>query len=345
MYSEEDLASAVTAGVLSEEVASAFRSHVARSERTLAVDEEHFSLLTGFNDVFVVIACLLLLGAIYVLGAGWARWLGSVTLAAVAWALAEFFTRKRRRVLPSIVLLVAFVGGVACMAEDMGSALTAGAAGALDAWMPAWMHWRPPTAGAAGALAAWMHWRRFKVPITVAVGAAAIVGALVVSLLISSGAWLWATPALFASGVAVFLLAMRWDAGDLRRQTRKSDVAFWLHLLAAPLLVHPIFAALGLLEGGTNLGQALGVVVLYVVLTLVSLAIDRRALMVSSLAYVLYAFSALLKEYGVVSLSFAITAFGIGSGLLLLSAFWHPSRSFVLGYLPRSIQGRLAPLQ
>ena len=33
-------------------------------------------------------------------------------VAATAWGLAEFFTRKRRMALPSIILLLAFVGGV-----------------------------------------------------------------------------------------------------------------------------------------------------------------------------------------------------------------------------------------
>ena len=126
---------------------------------------------------------------------------------------------------------------------------------------------------------------------------------------------------------------------------RRSDVAFWLHLLAAPLLVHPIFTVLGVTGGHADLGQALAVVVLYVAIALISLAVDRRALMVSALTYVLFAFSALLKQFGVVSLSFAITAFAIGAALLLLSAFWHPTRAYVLGFLPPALQQRLAPFR
>ena len=129
----------------------------------------------------------------------------------------------------------------------------------------------------------------------------------------------------------------------LMRQTRKSDVAFWLHLLAAPLIVRPIFSALGVLEGTAEAWQAIAVVALYVEIALVSLAIDRRALMVSALIYELYTFSALLSQYGGVSLSFAVTGVAIGSALLLLSAFWHRSRAFVLGRLSPAVQGRLAP--
>src|SRR5664279_5138373 len=102
---------------------------------------------------------------------------------------------------------------------------------------------------------------------------------------------------------------------------------------------------LGVTGGHADLGQALAVVVLYIAIALVSLAADRRALMVSALTYVLYAFTALLKQFGVVSLSFAITALAIGAALLLLSAFWHPARAFVLGYLPLNLQQRLAPFR
>ena len=47
---------------------------------------------------------------------------------------------------------------------------------------------------------------------------------------------------------------------------------------------------------------------------------DRRALLVSSLAYVLFALYALFKQAGAVELSAAFTALVIGSALLLLSA-------------------------
>jgi hypothetical protein len=201
-------------------------------------------------------------------------------------------------------------------------------------------------ASAIAALGAWLHWLRFQVPITVAAGAAAVIGCVAALLLGAIPAARDFVPVIsLIAGIAVFALAMRWDAADTLRQTRKSDIAFWLHLLAAPLLVHPAFAALHVFGGHTNLLQAFAVVVLYVIIALVSLAIDRRALMVSALIYVLYAFSSLLEQYGVISLGFAITALIIGSALLLLSAFWHPCRTFVLGFFPPSIQKRLPSLR
>ena len=93
MYSEEDLASAVAAGVLTEESAEAFRSHVAQRGHSTAVDEEHFRLVTGFNDIFVVIACVLLLASLAGIGSSIARFAGAAAVAGAAWLLAEFFTR------------------------------------------------------------------------------------------------------------------------------------------------------------------------------------------------------------------------------------------------------------
>ena len=112
MYSEDDLSAAVQAGVLSEETARAFRSYVAQKQRAPDVDEEHFRLVTGFNDIFVVIACVLMLASVAWLGNALAPWVGALSVSAVAWGLAEFFVRKRRMALPAIVLLLAFTGGI-----------------------------------------------------------------------------------------------------------------------------------------------------------------------------------------------------------------------------------------
>jgi hypothetical protein len=325
MYTEEDIASAIAAGVLSEDGANAFRAHVAKSKSNV-VDEEHFRLIGGFNDIFVVIACILLLISVTWIGSTAANWVGSAAAAIVAWGLAEFFTRQRKMALPSIVLLLAFVinSYYACYLGSVNATNGAIIAAALS------------------GLGAWLHWLRFKVPITVAAGAAACV-ALVSAILIklSPDSFRYLSFILFISGLMVFFIAMRWDGADVSRQTRKSDVAFWLHLLAAPLLVQSVFSILGILQGQVNSLQASIVIVLYIIIAIVSLAIDRRALMVSALAYVLYTFSVLLKGFGIVSLGFAITALVIGSALLLLSAFWHPCRKFVLKKLPAAMQKKL----
>src|SRR3954463_12343565 len=142
-------------------------------------------------------------------------------------------------------------------------------------------------------------------------------------------------------GVGIFLFAMWWDASDRARLTRRADVAFWLHLLAAPMIVHPVFTLLGLNDGNATTGEGFVVILLYVALGLTAVAIDRRALLVSALAYVLFAMQQLFRQFGAVELNVALTALVIGSALLMLSAFWHQARAVIVRPLPESLREKL----
>jgi cytochrome bd-type quinol oxidase subunit 2 len=191
-----------------------------------------------------------------------------------------------------------------------------------------------------------MHWRRFRVPITVAAGAASV-AAIAVGLLVATlgqnaeQARNIILGFVLLLGIGMFLFAMWWDSSDRARLTRRSDVAFWLHLLAAPMIVHPVFTLLGLNDGNATLGEGVIVILLYVAIGITALAIDRRALLVSALAYVLYALAELFKQFGAVELNIALTALVIGSALLLLSAFWHQARGTIVRPLPEGLRDRL----
>ncbi|HEX8302996.1 hypothetical protein [Sphingomonas sp.] len=369
MYSEIDLASAVEAGALTPEAAEALRNHVAASRSAPAVDEEHFRLLTGFNDIFVSIAAMLILVAVGWIGAyigaqlmgleqnegprqvGVAGALGASAVAVTAWMLAEYFTRIRRMALPSILLLLAFVGGTAAAISAIFVANVPWLAEQFGIGMNDQLAMERLAAGIAAiaglltAVAAWVHWRRFMVPITVAAGTLAVV-AVAVSLILTliPSARETVNPILLAAGVLVFLFAMRWDTSDLQRRTRRSDVAFWLHLAAAPLIAHPIFHMLGVFDGDIGAPMAAVVLALYIAFACVALAVDRRALLVSSLVYVLWAMYALFEQSGAVELAAALTALVIGSALLTLSAFWQPMRRSVVGMLG-GLGDRLPPTQ
>jgi len=355
MYSQQELDDAVAAGVISGEAADALRAHVER-ERAIAIpDEEQFRLITGFNDIFVSIAAAILLFAV-----GWiGQWIGQhanlavegngpsplapLFVAIASWALALFFTARRRMALPSILLLLTFVGGVLATA---GFTLVLGVGpNAFDN--------NPQLGGIVGAIsaaiaaaAAWLHWRRFRVPITVAAGAASVAGIAAGLLIAALGQNAEQAKNIILGfvlllGIGIFLFAMWWDGSDRARVTRRSDVAFWLHLLAAPMIVHPIFTLLGLNDGHATLGEGVVVVFLYVALGLTALAIDRRALLVSALAYVLWALAELFRQFGAVELNVALTALVIGSALLLLSAFWHQARAAIVKPLPEGLKDRL----
>ena len=354
MYSQNDLDEAVAAGAVSVEQANALRAFIEQQRATPAVDEEQFRLITGFNDIFVSIAAAILLFAVGFIGQTIGQNMGLVIdqdgpspiaplfVAATSWGLALFFTAKRRMALPSILLLLAFVVSVFAA---VGFSLVLGIGeppeeqGALFAGIVA------SASGAVAAAAAWLHWKRFRVPITVAAGAAAV-AAIAVGLLIAVLGEVEPYQNLLLGfvlllGIGVFLFAMRWDSSDPARVTRRSDVAFWLHLLAAPMIVHPVFTLLGLNDNSATIGEGMVVIVLYVVIGLTALAIDRRALLVSALAYVLYALNELFRQFGAVELNVALTALVIGSSLLLLSAFWHQARAMVVRPLPEGLKTRL----
>lgn len=335
MYSESDLEAAVAAGAITPEAAVALRNHVSALRATPAVDEESFRLLTGFNDIFVGIAIALLLTALAWIGGEITPALGGLAVAAAAWGLAEYFTAKRRMALPSILLLLAFVGGVAATLVGTMVEIDPDVSDTVDAVIGSGI-------ALAAVGAAWLHWRRFQVPITVAAGALAAVG-VVMALVLAANKdigdnILWVV---LAAGLALFAYAMWWDTSDRARQTRRSDVAFWIHLAAAPLIAHPVFHLLGVMDGRIEIWQAVLVVALYIGFACVSLAVDRRALLVSSLAYVLFAMTALFEKFGAVSLSVALTALVIGSALLLLSAFWHPVRKALVERLPGNLSAKL----
>ena len=339
MIEERDLDAAVAAGILD----AATRERLVVFTRdlrhgTAGPDEEQFRLLTGFNDIFVTIAIGLVLFALASLTGG----LGPIAMAAASWGLAEYFTRRRRMALPSIVLLLAFVGALFGFGLGLGGGGTGNTTlfGNPNSNINGFL-----LGGAFAAIAAAAHWWRFAVPITIAAGAAAasllvtlLAGGMVTSMLGGTAGF---ELVVALCGVAVFALAMWYDSRDLARVTRRTDVAFWLHLLAAPMIIHPVFAATGLADGKTGPLAAAAAVVLYLLLTVLALAIDRRALLVSALGYVIYAINVLVGRGNDMSAGFGITALLIGLFLVLLSAAWRPVRGAVLGVLPPALRARL----
>lgn len=329
MYTDEDLENAVLKGIFPRKSVEIFRDDISSRSNTYGADEEKFRLIASFNDLFVVIACVL-----FMLSVSWTLFhihpaISAAAVSILSWGLAEFFVLRRKMALPAIVLLLTMVGGLFASVAMLFDTLDEGVF-VLSAL--------------AAAIGAWLHWKRFGVPITVAAGAAALV-VLVISLLVTLIPALadYLIPMTLLGGIGIFLVAMRWDSSDPQRVTAKSDIAFWLHLTAATLIVHPIFSILGMFDSNQNL-FGLGVaVVLYLILTLISLVIDRRAFMISSLVYVLAALTEMLKTYGygLEVESFAYVGVVIGFSLLLLSGFWHSTRRRIVSSLPASIQKSL----
>lgn len=356
MMNDGVIATAVSRGLLSADQAAALSrlaaelagegaavpSAVARNP-----DDEALRLVTGFADIFVTLGLALFLGSVRYLSLALLQnpGLSWLTMAIVAWLLAEFFTRRRRMALPSIVLLAVFVvstfatllHGLAALTGDPN--LEAGNYASFVATHPL----VASVAALATSLVALLHYWRFRVPITVAAGVVALAGALFGGILAAAPDFgqRHVTALLFVLGLAIFILAMRFDTSDKARTTRRTDVAFWLHLAAAPMMVHPLFAGIAADFVTISLAQAIGILAAFLVLGLVAVIIDRRAILVSGLVYAGIACATLLRNAGAVDMMLPTTLLALGAFILLLSAGWQPLRRGLLRLLPASLTLRL----
>ena len=183
-----------------------------------------------------------------------------------------------------------------------------------------------------------LHYWRFRVPITVAAGCAALTAtswACSTDLCRSRPAPL--TPSSSCCGLAVFALAMQYDTADLERRTRRTDIAFWLHLLAAPLIVHSVTRGLVTKASELDPGTAVAIMAIFLALSFIAVLIDRRAMLVSGLAYAGVAFWALIRQAGISGMTTPLTILALGAFVLLLSAGWRPLRAGILSIAPRAL--------
>jgi hypothetical protein len=332
-----DLERAVAAGVLPGETAERLVDFVQQTSAT-GSEDENLRLVTGFGDIFVTIGLGLFLGAlVFLSGKAW-----HFVLPVATWGLAEVFTRWKRMALPSIVLLLTFGTSVFLGVFGLFNNLVLSnsneslASFSLD--KPA-----AAVAGLATMIAIGLHWLRFRVPVTIAAAAAA--GVAIITGLVGTMApqfLNWAPVAVFLPlGLLVFSLAMFFDMSDLNRRTPKTDMAFWLHLLAAPLIVHPLVQGFANV-GAMTQGDAIRVFVIFAVLGVVALIVDRRAMLVSSLLYVGYALSQFISFGAATTGNTALTVLILGTIVLALSIAWKPLRKILLSFLPANIR-RIVP--
>lgn len=346
MPTPDDWSAAVAAGLVDRAGAERLAAFFASRERAdFAGDAEAVRFVRGFHDIFLAMGV-----AVLVAGVGFAAVLaagiliGTIAPAAAAWGLAEVFARRRKLVLPSIVLAAAFVvatGLTVAILYALG--LDIAQAGATE--LPAgWDEGAVGIAGAAGGVAgALAFFWRFRLPFALGAGALSAVMLVLVALVW----WNPGEPAfslvMLATGLAVFALAMSFDLADPGRSGLASDNAFWLHLVAAPVLVYSVIGLLGV-ESRFDLGlsDALVVVGVVVALGLVALAVDRRALLVAGLGYLGFAIGRLIAatEFSGEAI-FAATLVVLGLLMVALGTGWQPARRGVLRLLPAKLVARL----
>ena len=335
MLTKEHLLAAVERQIISREQAL----ELARLAADQPVDsEEQVVFARGFNDIFVAIGAVLIVVASF-----WAATLtgnlivGPILCAAIFWAMTEFLVTGRGMLAPGRVFCVAF-------ALSTGMLLAALFGEPLRSFSNIASHlgWLFAVGALAGAGGFFI---RFRMPFALFLIGALVPLSLYLLLVAVSpglaGPWTQRTVALIG-GIGAFAVAMGYDFADRERKGRASQCAFWLHLIAAPLLVHTV---LGSMIGGYRTfggGTALAILAITVVVALVALAIDRRAMLIASLIYAGIAIGYAISQAGVSAAYIGLVTIAIlGGAVTLLGAGWLPMRARLLVFLPHGLVARL----
>lgn len=341
-------------------------------------DEENLRLVGGGNDLFVTVGTVLLsAGFFFVLTTllpGQTFWIAGI-LAVFAWGLAEIVTRQHRMKLSSSVLALIFMAAIlAALALQVEASF--GIRKPETIWQLLALRQTASRAGylflGGGIIAAAIYFWRFRVPIIA--GAIAIASTLLAFLQtaiilydsVTTGAIapprLEDVPELLRAalymplicGLIVFATGVAFDIYDRDRRKIWSDCAFWLHVVSAPMLVHPLF----IMATGQNVvfghiapdaNATIMLTILILGFLYVALAIDRRSLLVPTLAY----FGSLGIYYLVNSASdstgippFALILVVVGALIILFGAGWQRIRRIVVKpTLPAAVIRRLPPLK
>jgi len=383
MISDETLDLAVKRAIISADQRDRITA-LAKTPPPLPADaeatagDEPMRLVGGGNDLFVTVGIVLLFaGALFALQSfsGVTVPFTAITLGVFAWLVAEFVTRQRRMRLSSTVLGLGFIAAVLTLIgyylEGRSEIRAIQTPAQIAVLRPQATFYALVLFGGT-ALAAVVHFLRFRVPIMAAVLALSFTGAAFFFATlyfydgVTTGQVLMPTldqlpdilsKALYVPllcGFAVFGTAVAFDLHDRERFTVWSDCAFWLHVISAPLLVHPLFilatgqdVVFGEIEPGLSASVMLGLLIVGFVY--VALAIDRRSLLVPTLAYfgslgIYYLVNSAANTTGIPP--FALILLVIGGMIILFGAGWQRIRRLIVGAtLPTSLLTKLPPMK
>lgn len=266
--------------------------------------------------------------------------------AAIIWALAEVFARSRRLFLPAIVILLGFI-----FFFTAGSGLLYAASLDIGDFDEASFKVRMMifVMASAATFGTFAYYIRMKLPFAMGLGGAALAvtavtgfGLFIPDLL--TGHFL---KVMLFIGLFLFFFGIYYDARDPDRRTRLSDNGFWLHFFAAPLIFISVtrLAAGGdgygnFMTGGASSAPAATLIVV-LVFAVISLLINRRALLVSGLISAMVAVSILVRQTGMDGAwTAATTLLLLGGAMVLLGGGWHSVRGVLVAGFPK--QGLLA---
>jgi hypothetical protein len=334
----------------------------------VAAEDEPLRFLLSFHDVFLTVGIFILNVGLGILigtlieamgmtlneGLGWLpASFGFALFAGLQLLLATYFTARKRRLLPSILICLSFVfGAFLAFGLAFGGTSLDGEALSRVEDAPGFFAYAGSTSSIVvgfAAFAAFVFYAVFRLPfamgLTAAIGAGALtllVGTLAPDALSEAGALV-----AFALGLFIFLLGVWFDMRDPDRQTRFSDNGFWLHLVAAPLMLN---GALSMIAeenayGDLSAVQASTILAILAAFAFLSILINRRALVVSGLVSAGIAIFTLIRGTGIDGAPLAALTLVLLGGLVVwLGAGWHSVRAVVIAPFPKDgLVARIVP--
>lgn len=312
-------------------------------------DTESPRFVRGFHDVLITIGVCIAMAGIW----GVSSIFGVLPAVII---LAEILVRRQRLALPAVVLTLMFAHwilttGIVVLDDLLGQDVEP------------MLHFVVLTLPFAVLMAPF--YLRYRIPLALSLWivslAAILLGLLFLGLSRASGQpdFITAHPsqsaAIFLAGaLALFAVAMRYDLSDRFRVTRRSDVAFWLHLAAAPALLYAMLALVflrdfnndALFSAEKGLPDALIVVVIVAVFMTIGLVIDRRAFVTSGLVSLGLATASLLQKTSAAPETYVFaTLLIVGLVVLTIGVGWPHFRRFAVTPLPSALKEKLPPLR
>ena len=283
--------------------------------------EEPLKFIRSFGDIFITLGVVILVIAINMLPLSDYHYLIPV----IGFVLvAEWLVRVRRLALPGIAILISILYFVnKAIAFDHENATIFGL-GVLS-------------------VTSLLFYLRYKMPFSLlplTVGLVAIV-------IIQIGVDVIDNPLIFAGlGFLVFVVAMWFDVRDTARVSHLSDSAFWLHLLASPLIVHG--AMVSLLFSQQAWIQAkdkeLIIIAFFAAFLLLALFLDRRAMLVSTQLYMIYALTQVMEgQLDSTQNVLIYVLMALGLLVIFFGTYWYKVRRLIFGFISGSLVSRFVP--
>lgn len=283
--------------------------------------EEPLRFIRSFGDIFITVGVIFLMISINLTSVSGISYL---IPAAIFVLLAEWLVRKRRLALPGMAILLSILYFVyRAIAYDVETTSLLGLSVVVATSL--------------------LFYLRYKMPFCHLPLAASLVAMFIIMIDVNA----FKNPIVFAvSGVIVFSVAMWFDSRDTERVSHLSDSAFWLHLLASPLLVHGLMLSMLTSEQEwlSILNKEIIILFFFAVFFLTALFVDRRAMLISTQLYMIYAVTQILRNNSANPQEVVIfVLIGLGLFVIYFGAYWYKTRRLLFGFLSGKTITRYVP--